>query len=80
MAEPIVRQSGIHNMQFGHNVTLIEPVNLYGSQIGDDAFIGPFVEIQKNVVIGKRTKVQSHTFICEFAELCSNGTSKAAHL
>ena len=69
MAEPIVRQSGIHNMQFGHNVTIIEPVNLYGSQIGDDAFIGPFVEIQKNVVIGKRTKVQSHTFICEFVTI-----------
>lgn len=69
MAEPIVRQSGIHNMQFGHNVTLIEPVNLYGSQIDDDAFIGPFVEIQKNVVIGKRTKVQSHTFICEFVTI-----------
>lgn len=47
MAEPIVRRSGIHNMQFGRNVTIIEPVNLYGSQIGDDAFIGPFVEIQK---------------------------------
>nr|WP_321238422.1 acyltransferase [uncultured Tolumonas sp.] len=69
MAEPIVRQSGIHNMQFGRNVTIIEPVNLYGSQIGDDAFIGPFVEIQKNVVIGKRTKVQSHTFICEFVTI-----------
>ncbi len=69
MAEPIVRQSGIHNMQFGHNVTIIEPVNLYGSQIDDDAFIGPFVEIQKNVVIGKRTKVQSHTFICEFVTI-----------
>ena len=69
MAEPIVRRSGIHNMQFGRNVTIIEPVNLYGSQIGDDAFIGPFVEIQKNVVIGKRTKVQSHTFICEFVTI-----------
>jgi acetyltransferase-like isoleucine patch superfamily enzyme len=69
VAEPIVRRSGIHNMQFGHNVTIIEPVNLYGSQIDDDAFIGPFVEIQKNVVIGKRTKVQSHTFICEFVTI-----------
>nr|WP_321270706.1 acyltransferase [uncultured Tolumonas sp.] len=69
MAEPIMRQAGIHNMQFGHNVTIIEPVNLYGSQIDDDAFIGPFVEIQKNVVIGKRTKVQSHTFICEFVTI-----------
>lgn len=69
MAEPIVRRSGIHNMQFGRDVTIIEPVNLYGSQIGDDAFIGPFVEIQKNVIIGKRTKVQSHTFICEFVTI-----------
>lgn len=69
MAEPVIRRSGIHNMQFGHNVTIIEPVNLYGSQIDDDAFIGPFVEIQKNVVIGKRTKVQSHTFICEFVTI-----------
>jgi acetyltransferase-like isoleucine patch superfamily enzyme len=50
---------------FGSNVTIVEPVNLYGCAIGDKAFIGPFVEIQRQVNIGKRSKVQSHTFICE---------------
>lgn len=40
-------------------------VNLYECSIGDGSFIGPFVEIQKGAVIGKRCRVQSHTFICE---------------
>jgi acetyltransferase-like isoleucine patch superfamily enzyme len=43
----------------------VEPVNLYGCNIGEECFIGPFVEIQRNVSIGKRTRVQSHSFICE---------------
>ena len=50
---------------FGSNVTVVEPVNLYECTIGDDCFIGPFVEVQKGVRVGSRTKVQSHTFICE---------------
>ncbi len=53
------------DVKFGENVTIVEPVNLYGCEIGDGAFIGPFVEIQKDVSVGKRTRVQSHTFICE---------------
>jgi acetyltransferase-like isoleucine patch superfamily enzyme len=39
--------------------------NLYGCRIGDDTKIGPFVEIQKNASIGRRCKIQSHSFICE---------------
>ena len=54
---------------FGDNVTVIEPVNLYGCRIGDNTFIGPFVEIQKNVTIGNRCKIQSHSFICELVEI-----------
>ncbi len=49
----------------GKNVTIASFVNLYGCRIGDGTRIGPFVEIQKNAVIGKRCKIQSHTFICE---------------
>lgn len=51
----------------GKNVQIPHPelVNLYGCLIGDETKIGTFVEIQKNVVIGKRCKIQSHTFICE---------------
>lgn len=64
-----LRGIGIIDVQFGRNVTVVQPVNLYGCTIGDDVFIGPFVEIQKSVSIGKATKVQSHTFICELVEI-----------
>jgi len=57
---------------FGQNVKVQTPVNLYGCTIGDDCFIGPFTEIQKDVRIGNRTKVQSHTFICELVTIGSD--------
>jgi len=61
-----IRTSGIHNVSFGEAVTVVEPVNLYECDIGNNTFVGPFVEIQKNVIIGKHCKIQSHSFICEF--------------
>ena len=64
-----LKSIGIKEVNFGQNVTIIEPVNVYCCDIGDEVFIGPFVEIQKKVVIGKRTKVQSHTFICELVTI-----------
>ena len=62
---PTLFQSGIKNVNFGQDVKVVEPVNIYACAIGDNCFVGPFVEIQKDVTIGKRTKIQSHTFICE---------------
>jgi acetyltransferase-like isoleucine patch superfamily enzyme len=53
------------NVVFGENVRVGDFVNLYGCTIGDEAKIGPFVEIQKNAHVGRRCKVSSHTFICE---------------
>ena len=44
-------------------------VNLYGCTIGDDCFIGPFVEMQRGVRVGRRCKIQSHSFVCELVEL-----------
>jgi acetyltransferase-like isoleucine patch superfamily enzyme len=70
--EPNLKRAGIVNVQFGNNVTVVQPVNLYGCMIGDDAFIGPFVEIQKDVTIGARTKIQSHAFICELVTVGEN--------
>jgi acetyltransferase-like isoleucine patch superfamily enzyme len=49
----------------GENVFISDFVNLYGCRIGDNTKIGPFVEIQKNVTIGKSCKIQSHSFLCE---------------
>ena len=51
------------------NVTVVEPANLYGCTIGDDTFVGPFVEIQKDVKIGRACRIQSHSFICELVTL-----------
>jgi len=65
MGQPEIKHNLIRDVQFGENVTVVQPVNLYECRIGDDCFIGPFVEIQKGAVIGNRCRVQSHVFICE---------------
>lgn len=65
-------ESNIVNVQFGENVHVIQPVNLYGCKLSSDVFIGPFVEIQSEVNIGTRTKIQSHTFICSLVEIGSD--------
>ena len=49
----------------GERVKLVDFVNLYGCEIGDDTRIGTFVEIQRGARIGARCKISSHTFICE---------------
>lgn len=70
--EPIRFQSQIIDVAFGKNVKLIEPLNMYRCSIGDDCFIGPFVEIQKDVIIGSNTKIQSHSFVCELVTIGCN--------
>ena len=69
---PLIEKTSIRNVRFGQNVVIIEPVNLYECIIGDNTFIGPFVEIQKGVKIGKNCKVQSHSFICELVTIGDN--------
>jgi acetyltransferase-like isoleucine patch superfamily enzyme len=69
MTSPTLRSAGIRSVQFGANVTIVEPVNIYECTIGDDTFVGPFVEIQRGVTIGKRCKIQSHAFICELVAI-----------
>jgi acetyltransferase-like isoleucine patch superfamily enzyme len=53
------------DVKLGENVRIHAFVNLYGCEIGDDSQLGTFVEIQKNVVVGARCKISSHSFICE---------------
>ena len=69
MNQPQLLKSQICDVVFGTNVKLVEPVNIYGCSIGNNCFIGPFTEIQKNVTIGNNTKVQSHSFICEMVTI-----------
>jgi UDP-2-acetamido-3-amino-2,3-dideoxy-glucuronate N-acetyltransferase len=55
------------DVQLSKSVKIFHPqlVNLYGCRIGDDTKIGAFVEIQKNVSVGKLCKISSHSFLCE---------------
>jgi len=66
---PKLLEIGIVDVQFGQDVTVVQPVNLYGCSIGSDSFIGPFTEIQKGVTIGANCRVQSHSFICELVTI-----------
>lgn len=53
------------DVKLGQDVKLSKFINLYGCEIGDETKIGAFVEVQKNVRIGRRCKISSHTFVCE---------------
>lgn len=67
--KPEILEVGIKDVTFGEKVKIVSPVNLYGCHIGNHCFIGPFVEIQKNVNIGDHTRIQSHTFVCELVNI-----------
>jgi UDP-2-acetamido-3-amino-2,3-dideoxy-glucuronate N-acetyltransferase len=62
MVDPTLRIAS--SVKLGRDVRLVGFANLYGCEIGDESFVGPFVEIQGDVRIGRRVKIQSHTFIC----------------
>ena len=64
----------LKNVKLGKNTFITDEslVNLYGCEIGDNTKIGPFVEIQKNAIVGKNCKISSHTFICEGVEIKDN--------
>jgi UDP-2-acetamido-3-amino-2,3-dideoxy-glucuronate N-acetyltransferase len=57
----------VNKVKMGNDVIITHPelVNLYGCSIGSGTRVGPFVEIQKNSLIGDRCKISSHSFICE---------------
>ena len=69
---PNVQKNLIKKVKFGKNCKIVEPVNLYECDLGDNVFVGPFVEITKGVRIAKNTRISSHSFICELVSIGSN--------
>lgn len=69
MSEPRYLSVSVRDTQFGRDVTVVEPANIYEAIIGDGCFVGPFVEIQRGARIGNRTKIQSHAFVCELVTI-----------
>ncbi len=72
MNQPVIFESDIRDVTFGVGVKIVQPVNMYECIIGDNVFVGPFTEIQKEVTIGDNTKIQSHSFICELVTIGHN--------
>lgn len=68
----ILEYQTIADCIFGNGIKLIQPYNLYGCSIGDNSFVGPFVEIQSGVKIGKNTRISSHSFICTGVQIGDN--------
>ena len=62
----------MRDVTYGEDVTIVEPCNLYECHLDDGVFVGPFVEIQNGVRIGARSKVQSHSFVCELVSIGSD--------
>lgn len=60
------------DVKLGNNTRVSDWCNLYGCELGDDVFVGPFVEIQKDVKIGNNTRISSHSFICEKVTIGEN--------
>ena len=69
MATPKLKTSAILDVIFGEDVTVVLPVNLYGCTIGEHTSIGPFVEIQRGAIVGRRCRIQSHSFICDMVTI-----------
>jgi acetyltransferase-like isoleucine patch superfamily enzyme len=59
----------IEDVAFGGDVVVHSFANLYGCSIGDGSRIGPFVEIQRDAVVGARCKISSHSFVCTGVEI-----------
>jgi UDP-2-acetamido-3-amino-2,3-dideoxy-glucuronate N-acetyltransferase len=59
------------DVELGAGVVIFDRqlVNIFGCSIGDGTFIGPFVEITRGVKIGRRCKIESHSFVCDGVEL-----------
>lgn len=60
------------DVKIGKNVVISHYTNLYGCELGSDVFVGPFVEIQKNCKIGNKTRISSHSFLCEGVTIGNN--------
>ena len=69
---PNIIKNNIRDVKFGKKCIIVEPVNLYECKIGNNVFIGPFVEIGKDVKIGDNTRVSSHTFVCPKVKIGKN--------
>ncbi len=59
----------IRGANLASGVVIVEPANVYECTLAEDCFVGPFTEIQRGVTVGARTRIQSHSFVCELVSI-----------
>jgi len=59
----------LRDVSFGERVVVRSFTNLYECTVGDETTVGPFVEIQRGVIVGARCKIESHAFLCTGVEI-----------
>ncbi len=69
MSYPVNEKQIIRNCKIGEGTKIWNFVNMYDCEVGRDSMIGTFVELQNGVKVGDRTRVQSHTFVCELVTI-----------
>ncbi len=72
MSYPVNEKQVIRDCQIGEGTKIWNFVNLYECSIGKDSMVGTFVEIQAGVTVGDRTRIQSHSFVCEMVSIGSD--------
>ncbi|MAU58521.1 MAG: UDP-3-O-(3-hydroxymyristoyl)glucosamine N-acyltransferase [Flavobacteriaceae bacterium] len=70
--KPKILKVDIKDSVFGKDCTISDIVNIYGATFGDNCFVGPYTEIQNNVIIGSNVRIQSHSLICEGMRVGNN--------
>lgn len=65
MNEPRILGTGVRDSVFGEGCVVADTANVYEATFGDDCFVGPFVEVQNDVVCGRNVRIQSHSLVCE---------------
>jgi acetyltransferase-like isoleucine patch superfamily enzyme len=61
--------SVLHDCRIGDRCEIWRFVNMYGAILGDDCLVGSMVEIQSDVTVGDRCRIQSHAFLCSLVTL-----------
>lgn len=66
---PELLHVGVVDVVCGPGVRIVMPANVYGCVLGEGTFVGPFTEVQRGVTVGKRCRIQSHSFLCELVTI-----------
>ena len=67
--QPDLLSASVRDVTCGERVRIVEPANVYECSLANDCFVGPFTEIQRGVRVGARTRIQSHSFVCELVTI-----------